>query len=294
MSNPIVPMTHNHSAQPEWNFTQQWGQLGIRYCRHSCSYASGEDRWNFKDEHTLGLLLSPRPFRFSHRQDSRTYTGFYRQGDLLITPSDTTLFTQADGDVQIVQIRIKDSFVRKVAGETLVQNGDLFELVQTFQTRDPQLEAIVMMLLAELHQTSLSSQLYVDSLTNILAVHLLRQHATTSPQLLIYNGGLPQRQLLRVLDYIDVHLERELKLADLAQLIDVSQFHFGRLFKQSLGLSPYQYLLQQRVERAKKLLKQTDKPIVDIALDCGFNSHSHLSQKFRQLTGMTPKAYRVS
>lgn len=112
-----------------------------------------------------------------------------------------------------------------------------------------------MMLLAELHQESFSSQLYVDSLANVLAVHLLRQHGTTRPQLPIYGGGLPQRQLLQVLDYMDVHLDRDIKLADLAQLVDMSQFHFGRLFKQSLGVSPYQYLLQQRVELAKQLLK---------------------------------------
>ena len=101
------------------------------------------------------------------------------------------------------------------------------------------------------------------------------------------------RQLRQVLDYIDAHLAQDLKLADLAQLLDMSQYHFSRLFKQSLHISPYQYLLQQRVERAKKLLKQTDRLITDIAFDCGFNSHSHLSKQFRQLTGMTPKAYRA-
>ncbi|MDJ0734288.1 MAG: AraC family transcriptional regulator [Nostocaceae cyanobacterium] len=293
MSNP-VPTTQNAPSQPEWNVTQQWEQLFIRHCRHSCSYATGEGRWNFQDEHNLGLLLSTRPFRFSHRQDNRTYTGLYSKGDLLITPADTTILTQADGDVQIVQIRIKDWFVRNVAEETLSQNSDRVELVPTFQTRDPQIEAIATMLLGELHQESLSSKLYVDSLANVLAIHLLRQHATTRPQLPVYNGGLPQRQLLQVLDYMDAHLDCEIKLADLAQLVDMSQFHFGRLFKQSLGLSPYQYLLQQRVERAKQLLKQTDKSIIDIAFDCGFNSHSHLSRRFRQLTGMTPKAYRAS
>ncbi|MEO1593102.1 MAG: helix-turn-helix transcriptional regulator, partial [Cyanobacteria bacterium J06632_22] len=80
----------------------------------------------------------------------------------------------------------------------------------------------------------------------------------------------------------------------LAQLVGMSQFHFGRLFKQSLNLSPYQYLLRQRVERAKQLLKQTDNPVSEIALECGFNSHSHLGRKFRQLTGVTPKTYRAS
>jgi AraC family transcriptional regulator len=96
------------------------------------------------------------------------------------------------------------------------------------------------------------------------------------------------------LDYIHDNLHQDIKLADLAQLLSMSQFHFSHLFKQSIGISPYQYLFQQRVERAKQLLKQTERSITDIALACGFNSHSHLSKQFRQLTGMTPKAYRAN
>lgn len=281
------------SAQSEWHVTQQWGPIRIRHARHACRYETSEEPWKYEDEHTLGLFLSPRPFRFAHRQERRTHTGLYRQGDLLITPANTPLITQAEGDVQIVQIRLQDSFVREVAGETVAQDSDRIEFIPAFQTRDPQIEAIATLLLTELHQECLGNRLYADSLANVLAVHLLRHHATTQPVLPTYEGGLPQRQLLQVLDYIDAHLGQEITLADLAALIGMSQFHFGRLFKQSLGLSPYQYLLQQRVERAKQLLKQTDKPVVEIALDCGFNSHSHLGRKFRQLTGITPKAYRT-
>jgi AraC family transcriptional regulator len=69
---------------------------------------------------------------------------------------------------------------------------------------------------------------------------------------------------------------------------------FGTSIPKMIGTSPYQYLLQQRVEQAKQLLKQTDRSIMDIALECGFNSHSHLSKQFRQLTGVTPKTYRVN
>mgnify|MGYP001795631185 CR=1 FL=1 len=155
------------------------------------------------------------------------------------------LATQAEGDVQIVQLRLQDRFMGQVAEEALGQDCDLIQLVPAFQTRDPQIEAIATMLLTELKSESFGSRLTIESLANVLAVHLLRHHTTTRPELSIYEGGLPQRQLLQVLDYIDAHLSREITLADLAQLVGMSQFHFGRLFKQSLGLSPYQYLLLQ-------------------------------------------------
>ncbi|WP_293195812.1 MULTISPECIES: helix-turn-helix domain-containing protein [unclassified Microcoleus] len=121
---------------------------------------------------------------------------------------------------------------------------------------------------------------------------MLRQYFTTKPRLTIYEGGLPQRQLLQVLEYINEHLSQDIKLADLAALLGMSQFHFSHMFKVAVGIAPYQYLLQQRIERAKELLQQKERSIAEIALECGFNSHSHLSKQFRQLTGMTPTAYR--
>jgi AraC family transcriptional regulator len=94
------------------------------------------------------------------------------------------------------------------------------------------------------------------------------------------------------LAYVEAHLTQDIKLAELAQLLTMSPFHFGRMFKQSVGMSPHQYVIQQRVERAKTLLKQSDLAIIDIALDCGFSSHSHLSKQFRKVMGMTPRTFR--
>ncbi len=253
----------------------------------------GEGRSHYSDEHAICLSLAPRPVRFLQIKGGRTHAGLYGKGDISITPARVPFFARWDVEDHYLQIRIASRFIQSVARETIDMNPDQLELRLEFRTRDPQIESIGMLLLAELKQENLGGRLYIESLANVLAVHLLRQYAAPKLSLSIYEGGLPERQLLQVLEYINEHLNQDIKLADLAALLGISQFHFSHLFKQSIGTAPYQYLIQQRVERAKQLLKQTDRSIMDIAFLCGFNSHSHLSKQFRQLTGMTPKAYRT-
>ena len=253
---------------------------------------AGEGSCCFKEEHALFISLAPRPIEYVQVQNGKTYTGLYQKGDILITPANTPLFVRWSGNENCLQILLTTEFLLNIARETLDKPNRL-ELLSEFQIRDSQLEAIAMMLLAEF-QEHFNNRLYLDSLTNVLAVNLLRNHTVRKPLLPIYEGGLSVRQLSQVLDYIDTYLEQSIKLADLARLLDMSQFHFSHLFKQSIKITPHQYLSQQRVERAKQLLKKTDRLIIDIALECGFSSHSHLSKQFRQFTGVTPKAYRSS
>ena len=106
------------------------------------------------------------------------------------------------------------------------------------------------------------------------------------------NNSLSPENLRLILRYINENLERELTLTDMAAVLSLSACHFARKFKQAMGIAPYQYLIQQRVERAKHLLKQRQKAIADITLECGFSSQSQLTQHFRKLTGITPKAYQ--
>jgi AraC family transcriptional regulator len=266
-----------------------WGNILIEEFHHP----AGEGKMLYPNEHVICLSLSPRPVRLLQIQGDKSYTGLYGKGDFSITPAKAPFFARWDSDDRLVQMRVASSFIQKVAGETLAMNPDRLEVIPEFRTRDPQLEAIVMMLLTEFKQDNLGSRLYIESLANILAVQFLRQYSASQPHLSAYEGGLPQHQLRKVLNYIHDHLEQNIRLADLATLLDISQFHFCHLFKQAVGIAPYQYLLQQRIERAKQLLKQTDQSVMAIAFLCGFNSHSHLSKQFRQVTGLTPTAYRT-
>jgi AraC family transcriptional regulator len=290
MKSPITPQTESGCSPILSSQTQGWENLLVEQFQHP----SGEGKPYYSDEHSICLSLTPRPVRFLQIKGGKTHTSLYGKGDISITPAGTPFYARWDGDDHYLQIRITSCFIQQVAKEALAMNSDRLELLPEFRTRDSRIESIGLLLLAELQQENLGRQLYVESLANVLAVHLLRQYAATTSVLPIYEGGLPPRQLLQVLDYMNDHLNQNIKLSDLASLLDMSQFHFSHLFKQAIGTSPYQYLLQQRIERAKQLLKQTDQSITDIALLCGFNSHSHLSKQFRQLTGITPKAYRAN
>jgi AraC-like DNA-binding protein len=114
----------------------------------------------------------------------------------------------------------------------------------------------------------------------------------TMPTIEFKTRGLTHTQLQQVLDYIHTHLDRDLSLSEIAEIINISPTYFASLFKQAIGISPHQYVIQQRVEQAKLMLSKTDLAIADIALQVGFSSQSHLTQQFKRFTGMTPKQIR--
>lgn len=105
-------------------------------------------------------------------------------------------------------------------------------------------------------------------------------------------GGLPPARLRHVKDYIHSHLDENLSLRKLAELAQMSPYHFGRLFKQSTGLSPHQYVLRQRIAKGRELLGDEHLSIAEISSQLGFASQSHFTTVFRNLAGTTPNHYR--
>jgi AraC family transcriptional regulator len=105
-------------------------------------------------------------------------------------------------------------------------------------------------------------------------------------------GKLRSRMLLRVLDRMMAELATDLDLNTLAFESGYSRSHFLRTFRAAMGCSPHQCLTRLRIEQAKTLLREKSFSLIDIALDCGFSSHAHFSNTFRQIVGVTPSEYR--
>lgn len=135
-------------------------------------------------------------------------------------------------------------------------------------------------------------RLYADLLSIGLQNHLLRRHVLDSAPIPEAKGGLIMPRLRRALEYITENLECDLRLGDIARELDLSPFHFAREFRNSTGQTPYQYLLDQRMERAKMLLKIGRDSIQEIASDCGFSSQVNFIRTFRQRVGVPPGVWR--
>ncbi|MEM7593916.1 MAG: AraC family transcriptional regulator [Cyanobacteria bacterium P01_A01_bin.83] len=246
-------------------------------------------------EHTIALCLAAKPYRIWQAIGDRSYSGIYSKGDLSLAPAKLPCSYKVYGDDHYLEIKIPTPFLEQVAIEVMNCDLNRLELRTEFRDRHPQIEQLAMMLRSELYRGQDGmGQLYIDSLANALMVNLLRDYSAIQPNIAIYEGGLSDRSLFQAIEYIDHHLSQSIKLEDLSNHLGISKFHFSRLFKKSMGVSPHQYVMQQRIELAKKLLLKADKSISDIALECGFNSHAHMGKYFRDYVGMTPKTYRQS
>jgi AraC-like DNA-binding protein len=107
-------------------------------------------------------------------------------------------------------------------------------------------------------------------------------------------GGLPPRVLRRIREYIDDNIEQRISVELLAGIANLSICYFVRAFKQSMGVTPHDYLIRRRVERTKELLFGTNMPLSEIALAAGFADQSHFARRFRQHVGISPRDYRWS
>jgi AraC family transcriptional regulator len=132
-----------------------------------------------------------------------------------------------------------------------------------------------------------------QALNTALAVQITRLCADETSAMRLTSHGLSNERLARVYDYVEAHLDRRLRLPDLASITGLSIYHFSRLFKQAAGVGPQRYVIQRRLERAKGLIRRTNQPLASIAREVGFIDQSHLTAVFRREIGVTPGQYRA-
>jgi AraC family transcriptional regulator len=179
-------------------------------------------------------------------------------------------------------------FVRRVA-EGLEFDADRIELIEQRRSIDPSLYHIAMALRAGVQSGAGLDRMYGEALSTALAVHLLREYGAAVLGPKRQYGGLTREKLVRAVEYIQDQLDTDLTVSGIAQAVSMSPYYFTRLFKESTGQSPHQYVVEARVRKAKELLTTGKFTISEAAYQVGFVDQSHLTRHFKRVFGLPPK-----
>lgn len=258
----------------------------------------GAHRWPVptRPEHGVFLVLRHDGGRVRHHSGGQHFDGPAFEGALTIAPAGIVGHCHSEARVEGLQLRLDTEFVARVAEENF--GSVRFHLLPQIGMRDDSMRQIALLMRAELASNGAGGALLTESLTQALTVYLLRFHAHFHKQgaepICELCGGLSARALVRVEELVREGLASNLSLDDMASAAKVSRFHFARSFKSSTGQTPYQFVLSQRIERAKVLLLQNRLSLREVAQESGFSDQSHLTRHFRRATGTTPRGFQAA
>src|SRR6201984_3195265 len=166
------------------------------------------------------------------------------------------------------------------------------ELRPSRKFADSRLSAMVAAVHAEMVAGFSSGRLFLDSVEQAMAVTLVKGYAVRHRPVQIYRGGLGSARLRKIKEFVHAKMEYDLSLDEMAQSVGLSTAHFARMFRKSTGQTPHQFVLRQRLERARAMLRAADSRVLDVAVACGFKTQQHFAQVFRDVWGVSPTEYR--
>lgn len=136
--------------------------------------------------------------------------------------------------------------------------------------------------------------MFGEQVGNALAMLLARQYSSIAPGLYSSGGRISTPCLKRVFDYVEAHLPEDIHLSDLAKTAGMSAFYFARVFKNSTGMTPHHYLLRRRIDRAKDMLRNSDRSVFEIGVRVGYSDRKHFRTLFRREVGASPTDFRAA
>ncbi|UWR21246.1 AraC family transcriptional regulator [Sulfitobacter sp. S190] len=213
-------------------------------------------------------------------------------GALFMAPANTKVDYEVDGPQKFVSLAINKALADRFRDQADIDLPKDFGQLHAQKFHDPIVEALMLRMLDQALLEHPTSDLFLDQATNTILTTLLCR-SEIIPVIEEAPIVLSDDDLAKVSEMIEEQLDESFSVADLARLTSLSDWHFGRAFKNSTGLSPHQYVMRRRIARAKEMLGSSKMSIAQIAYACGFASQSHLNDVFKKKVGTTPRIYRM-
>ncbi len=244
------------------------------------------------DHHTLSLYIAD-----GYESYHKTSSGWKNGGGpdrFCLMPKESESSWDIRDDLSFVHLYCTDEHLRTIGEQVWDRSPASFSLNEQMFGEDAQITALYRHFLLGCDWQQQANQLALSTASTLLLTHLVSRYTNVNWRLPAVTGGLAPSVLRNVLGYIDAHLGEPLTLDCLAREAALSEYHFARMFRQSMGLAPHQYVMQRRMAQAEQLVRHSTLSLTEIALACGFNSASHFSNRFKSVKGMTPSQLRPS
>ena len=238
-------------------------------------------------EQHLGMFIRPGSIELGYRRSLMGKLA-YDTGEMFLCHRHVERWVRADERPHILSLTISDHALRAARDEGSADT----ELRGVPRLADPRVGALVAAVNAERAAGFPSGRLFLDSVEQALAAALVDGHAVRPRSSRSHRGGLGPARLRTINELVNAKMEGELTLAELAQSVELSPAHFSRMFRKSTGETPHEFVLRQRIERAKRLLRGAQARVLDVAVACGFKTQQHFARVFRQSYGASPTDYR--
>jgi AraC family transcriptional regulator len=240
--------------------------------------------------HVIAINIG-HSFTYEFKKEGRFQRFFKARGAISFFPSHQPFSGRLKAErgvfANFLLLALDPAFMSRVAQE-LELDADRIELVERRGT-DPTLHHVALALRAGVQSGDAFDRMYGEALSTALAVHLLRKYSAAVLEPKRQYGGLPREKLVRAVEYIQDQLDTDLTVSGIAQAVYMTPSYFTRLFKESTGQSPYQYVVEARVRKAKDLLTTGKFTISEVAHHVGFADQSHLTRHFKRVFGLPPK-----
>ena len=241
--------------------------------------------------HVIAINIG-HSFTWEFEKDGRVHRVRRARGTVSFFPSHQSfsgrLKAEEGGFANFLLLALNPDFVSRVA-EGLEFDAGPIELTEQRGITDPTFCHIALALRAGIQTGDALDRMYGEALSTALAAHLLREYGVAVPGPKKRHPRLPREKLVRAVEYIQDQLGTDLTVSGIAQAVYMSPYHLTKLFKESTGQTPYQYVVDARVKKAKELLTTGKFTISEVAYQVGFADQSHLTRHFKRVFGLPPK-----
>lgn len=234
------------------------------------------------------MVLQPGAIDFLSIDGSPTERFEYVSGEIALCCRQRVALVQSHDQIRGLHFEVSDFRLSEAAGEA---NREI-ELQSIHKLKDPRLTALMTAVNIERASGFPSGQLFLQSIEVALAAVLVQTYSLSMKTTRPIKGGLSDVWRSNVIDLVRSRISEDISLADMAAVTGLSITHFSHIFKKSMGESPHQFVLQQRVQCAKELLVSLNLRMIDIALACGFKTQQHFARIFRKVCGLSPTEYQ--